>query len=63
MPPPGQVVNFAYLHSPAEAFPWVALQLRRLHNSVELWQASCRGTRGGEGCIGMGQTAWRGAGG
>ncbi|KAL4451183.1 hypothetical protein ABPG77_009255 [Micractinium sp. CCAP 211/92] len=33
-----EVVNFAYLRSPAEAFPWAALQLRRMHHSVELWQ-------------------------
>lgn len=37
---PVQVVNFAYLRSPAEAFPWAALQLRRMHHSVELWQVS-----------------------
>ena len=37
---PVQVVNFAYLRSPAEAFPWAALQLRRMHHGLELWQVS-----------------------
>jgi hypothetical protein len=33
-----QVVNFAYLRSPQEAFPWATLQMGRMHHTLELWQ-------------------------
>ena len=42
---PVQVVNFAYLRSPQEAFPWATLQMGRMHHTLELWPVGGVGGR------------------
>lgn len=53
-----EVVNFAYLRSGDRAFPWVTLQLGRMHHTLELWQGcdwivdhTERPPEGTEGCV------------